>query len=100
MAIYRENQEIEIVSEWGKNGCETKKVIINTQANGRYNGYLNYFKCAICKNQCVGDDKPFYCNNSKFEVNEDDTKMYCLNFKKDFDIVKVGRKYIKATHTK
>lgn len=85
MAIYRENQEIAIAKYWTKNGVELEKIKCNTQATGRYGGYLNYFKCGICKNQSVADDKPFSCNNEKFAYNENDDKRYCLNFVKDFE---------------
>ena len=80
MGIYRKNQDIEIATDWGKMGPETEIAKCNTQATGRYGGYLNYFKCGICKKQCVGDDNPFSCNNEKYVYDKTDNKRYCLNF--------------------
>lgn len=58
----------------------------NCETVGRsFGGYLNYFNCGICKNQSVGDDKPFYCNNQKFLQDSEDKKQYCANYERDFD---------------
>lgn len=79
--MYKENVEITTF--------EGDKEIINIETVGRFGcGYKHYYDCSICKNQSVGDDEPFYCNNRLEVVDTTDTKMYCKNYLKDFEYCK------------
>lgn len=79
--MYKENITVETF--------EGEKEIINNESIGRWrSGYRHYYNCFICKNQSVGDDNPFYCNNRAEIVDKTDTKMYCKNYIKDFEYCK------------
>ena len=59
--------------------CETQGKYTNTS-------YTSYFRCGECKNQSVGDDEPYYCNNQNYKYNELENgriKVYCTSYKRE-----------------
>ena len=79
--MYKENIEIKTF--------EGEEVVTNIESVGKFSGsYKHYYDCGICKNESVGDDNPFYCNNRSEIVDTTDTKKYCGNYVKDFEYCK------------
>lgn len=63
-----------------------KEVVLNIETVGKScNMGRYYFHCNECKNQSIADDgKTCYsCNNYSNVFNDDETKFYCKNYKKE-----------------
>lgn len=85
VVMYKENHKLTFqdkrnIKEFGKEVVLNIETVGKSCKMGRY-----YFHCYECENQSIADDGGtcYSCNNYQNIYNDNETKFYCQNYKKE-----------------